>query len=101
MRHTLCIGMPEPREAIKGFDHMGEAFTGRYFDAHAGISVARVPPVVPYIRFDSGSLSLAKNARLSGALYGQLTFKNSEAFDCRWMAVFADDPRSNTREQFD
>ena len=100
MRHTLRVGMPEPCEAKQGFDHMGEALTGRHFHAHAGVSVVRIPPVVPYIRLDGGGLSLAKNARPSAVLHGQFTFKNGETFDYPGMAVFADDPRSDTREQF-
>jgi hypothetical protein len=100
MRHTFRIGMPEPREAKKGFDHMGEALTRRNFDAQAGVSIARIPPVVPYIRLDGGGLSLAKNARLSAALDGQFTFKNGEAFHYPGMAVFAGDTRSDTRQQF-
>ena len=100
MRHALRVGMSEPREAKQGFDHMSEALTRRHFHAHAGVSVARIPPVVPYVRLDSDGLSLAKNARLSAAFHGQFTFKNGEAFDYPGMAVFADDSRSDTREQF-
>ena len=76
----------------------GEALARRHFHAHAGVSVARVPPVVPYTRFDNGTLPLAKNARLVRALYGQLTFKDGKAFDYGRMAVFTGDPRSDTRE---
>src|SRR5262245_9652444 len=100
MRQTLGVGIPEPCKSKKGFDHMGEALTGRYFNSRARVPVTRVPPVVPYIRFDSGALPLANNARLSGALDRQFTFKNGEAFDYPGMAMFADDFCSNTREQF-
>jgi hypothetical protein len=41
---------------------------------------------------------LAKNARLVGALYGQLTFNDGKAFHYARMAVFAGDPRSDTGE---
>ncbi len=58
---------------------MGEALTGRHLNTHAGVSVARVPPVVPHIRLDGGGLPLAENARLSGALDGKFTFENGEA----------------------
>jgi hypothetical protein len=51
--------MPKPREAIQGFDHMAEALTGRHLHADTGVLVARIPPVVPYIRLDSGGLALA------------------------------------------
>jgi hypothetical protein len=54
---------------------MAEAFTGRHLHADTGISVAGIPSVVPYIRLDSGGLSLAKGARLSAELHGQFTFK--------------------------
>jgi hypothetical protein len=87
--------MPEPREAKQGFDHMGVALTGRHFHAHTRVSVARIPPIVPYIRLDGGNLTLAKDARLAAVLHGQFTFKNGEAFDYPGMAVFADDPRSD------
>ena len=90
--------MPKPREAKQGFDHMAEALTGRHLHADTGVSVARITPVVPYIRLDSGALSFAKSARLSAALHGQLTFKNSETLDECGMAVFADDARPDKRE---
>src|SRR5215475_15379458 len=79
---------------------MGEALARRHFHTHAGVFVARVPPVAPYTRFDNGTLPLAKNARLVGALYGQLTFKDGKAFDYPRMAVFTGDPRPDTREHF-
>ena len=63
-----------------------------------GRLVARITPVVPYIRLDSGALSFAKSARLSAALHGQLTFKNSETLNECGMAVFADDARPDKRE---
>jgi len=90
--------MPKPREAIQGFDHMAEALTGRHLHADTGVSVAGIPPVVPYIRLDSGGLLLAKSARLSAALHGQFTFEYGETLDECWMAVFADDPRPDKRE---
>jgi len=79
---------------------MAEALTGRHLHADTGISVARIPPVVPYIRFDGGGLSLAKSARPSAALHGQFTLKNGETLDECGMAVFANDPRPEKREQF-
>jgi len=78
---------------------MGEPFTGSHFHAYAGVSVAFIPPVVPYIGLNGGSVSLAKDARLSAALHGQLTFKNCESLDDSGMAMFADDPGSGTREK--
>src|SRR5271170_4486588 len=92
--------MPEPRKAKQGFDHVSEALAGRHFHTNAGVSVARVPPVVPYVGLDGGGLPLAKNARIVAALRGQFTFKDGEALDYPGMAVFADDPRSGPREQF-
>ena len=92
--------MTKPRQAKQGFNHMGEALTGRHFHMHARVSVARIPPVVPYIRLDNNGLTLAKSARPSAAFHGQFTFKNGEAFDDPWMAVFADDPSPDKCEQF-
>ena len=80
------------------FDHRAEALTGRHLHADTGVSVTRIPPVVPYIRLDSGGLLLAKSARLSAALHGQFTFDYGETLDECWMAVFADDPRPDKRE---
>ena len=99
MRHTLGVGMPKARQAKESFDHMGEAFPGRHFHAHTSVSVTRIPPVVPHVRFDRGGLSLTKDARLSAALHSQFTLEDREAFDHPRMAVFANDPRSNKREQ--
>ena len=58
MRNTFRVGMSETREAKQGFDQVSDAVTGRHFHAHAGVSVARIPPVVPYIRLDGGDLSV-------------------------------------------
>jgi hypothetical protein len=100
MRHSLGIGIPEPCETKQGFNHMGKALARRHLHPHAGVMVAGIPPVVPCIRRDSGGLSLTKNTHLSGNLHAQFTVKNGEAFDYSGMAVFADDPRSDKREQF-
>ena len=62
--------MSEPREAKQRFKHMAEALAGRHFDAHARVSVVRIPPVVPYVWLDGGCISLAKDARLSVAFDG-------------------------------
>lgn len=99
MRHTPRISVPQPREAKEGFDHMGKAFAGRYFHAHVGVSFARIPPVMPYIRLDSSRLSLANNARLSVTFHGQFTLKNSEAFNYLGMAVLPDHPCTYTRDK--
>jgi hypothetical protein len=90
--------MPKAREAKQSFDHMAETLAGRHFHTHAGVSVARIPPVVPYTRFDGGALSLAKGTHLCATLHGQFTFKNGETLDYPGMAVFADDPRSDKCE---
>jgi hypothetical protein len=79
---------------------MGKALPGHHFDENAGASIAGIPPVVPYIRLDTGRLSLAQNARLSATLHSEFTFKNSEAFDYPRVAVFANDPCPDAREQF-
>src|SRR5262249_48930572 len=99
MRHTLRIGVPQSRKSKQGFNHMGEPLTGGHFHAYARVSVARIPPVVPYIGLDGGGLSLAKDAGLSVPLDGQLTFENCEPLDDPGMAVFADDAGSDKREK--
>ena len=58
-----------------------KSLTARHVDAHARVSVARIPPVVPDIQLDSRGLSLAESARLSAPLHGQFTFKNGETLD--------------------
>src|SRR5215470_598429 len=92
--------MPKPREAKQGFDQMAEALTGRRLHADTGVSVARIPPVVPDVRLDCGGLSSAKNARLSVALHGQFTFKNGETLDECGMAMFANNSRTDKCKQF-
>ena len=98
MRDTLRVSVPCPGQAEKGLDHQEEALTRGHFHAHAGISVGRIPPIMPDVRLDGGGLSLAQNARLSATLNGQLTINNGEAFDNPGMAVFAGDSGSDARD---
>src|SRR6202035_1620220 len=65
--------------------------------AHSGVTVARVPPVMPHTGFYHGRLALAKDGRLPGALHGQLALKHSDTLDKSGMAVFADNLRSDER----
>jgi hypothetical protein len=41
---------------------MAETLTGSHVHSNAGISVARVPPVVRDVRLDEGCVSLSKSA---------------------------------------
>jgi hypothetical protein len=74
---------------------VGETLSGRHLHARASISAARVPPVVPNVRLDSGSVSLAKDARHSVAFQDELTIENGKAFDELRVTVFTDDPASD------
>jgi hypothetical protein len=69
--------------------------------AHAGVTVARVPPVVPLIPLDNGRLALAQDVRPPGALHGQLTLEHGEALDKSGVAVLADHARSDERGELD
>jgi hypothetical protein len=57
------------------------ALARRHFHAYAGVSVGRVPPVVPNIWLYGGSLPLANNAYPSVPLQIEFTVKDGEAFD--------------------
>src|SRR5262245_36765963 len=81
------------------FQSYGRTVHRSHFHAYSGVSVTLIPPVMPYIGLNGDSLSLAKDARLSAPLHGQLTFKNCESLDDPGMAVFADDAGSDTREK--
>src|SRR5262249_46554555 len=84
-------------EAEERFDHVREALAGRDLYAHPGVSVARVPPVVPHARLGGARLALAQDARLPVPLYRQLALEHGEALDYRRMAMLADNARPNER----
>jgi rSAM/selenodomain-associated transferase 2 len=87
MRHPLCIGVSEPREAEQRFEHVAEALARRDLDPHTGIAVAAIPPVVPHARLDDGRLALPQNAGLPVAFDRQLALENGEALHQGRMAA--------------
>jgi hypothetical protein len=58
-------------------------------NAHPDVPIGGVPPVVPPAWLDHARLALAEDARPPVALNGQLTVKDREAFDHRWVAMLA------------
>jgi hypothetical protein len=56
---------------------------------------------VPHARLDNAGLTLAEDARLSFPLHGQLTLKNGEALDHRWVAVLAHNTAPDERDELD
>jgi len=89
----------EPCKTEKGFDQMYEAFAGSNLHAHAGVTIACIPPVVPYARFNDGGFALTQNALLPIALHGKLTLKHGESLHQRGMAVLPHHSRSHQSSQ--
>src|SRR5215813_13942804 len=99
IRHALAVCVPEPRQAVEGFDHVYEPLAGRDLHPYPRVAAARIPPVVPYACLDDGRLALSQNAGVPVSLHHQLTLERGESFDQSGMAVFPHDARPNQRGQ--
>ena len=89
MRHALGVGVSEACKPEQRLDRVDEALARCDLYPHPGVSVARVPPVVPHSRLDNARLTLVEDARLPVPLDGQFPPKGSEALDERGVAVLA------------
>src|SRR5262252_5092959 len=92
IRHTLAVCIAEAREAEEGLYHMHEPLAWCYRNPHARITVACIPPVVPYAWLDDRRLALMKDVSLPFALHGQLTLNHGELLDKSGMTVLPHDP---------
>jgi hypothetical protein len=93
----VCPSRARPNKVSAMWEKRAPA--GGDLDPHAGVAIARIPPVMPDARGNYGALTLAQDRLLPVALHAKLALEHREPLDESGMIMLPDHTGANERDE--